>query len=166
MLRFNRKNLLAGTYLLLVSLLLLAAFMVMHFESPERLIEGQWVETGWYMEKSEAVQDQSSWELQASLREEIMNELELFNVQVWEFDSNGTIRDAEHASDDNMQWFIRGRGHILQLVKDGKQVESFQIAKINKDTLELHLNLDLQIKGVLKIILERKGLQEDYAKKI
>ncbi|TJZ53202.1 hypothetical protein FAZ15_17755 [Sphingobacterium olei] len=166
MLHFKRKRLLAITYILLVSLLLTAAYMVMHFENPERLIQGEWVETGWYLEKTDSKARHSEWELQHSLREEIMKDLELFNVKVWEFDNDGTIKAANNSLNERIEWYIRGRGHILQLVREGKQLESFQIANIDRNTLELHLNLDLQVRGVLKIKLERRGYQEDYAEKI
>ncbi|MBE8721086.1 hypothetical protein [Sphingobacterium pedocola] len=166
MLHFKRKRLLAITYILLVSLLITAAYIVMHFENPERLIQGEWVETGWYLEKTDGAVQHSEWKLQNSLRAEIMKDLEFFNVEVWKFDKDGTIKAANNSLNERIEWYIRGRGHILQLVREGKQLESFQIANIDRNTLELHLNLDLQVRGVLKIKLERKGYEEKYAKKI
>lgn len=140
--------------------------MVIHFENPERLIQGQWVETGWYLEKTDGAAQHSEWEIQNSLRAEIMKELEFFDVKIWEFDKDGTIKAANSSLNERIEWYIKGRGHILQLVREGKHLESFQIANIDRNTLELHLNLDLQVRGVLKIKLERKDYQKNYAQKI
>ena len=53
MLIIKRKILARFNFVLLSFLLLGASSMVMFYENPERLLEGEWEEQGWYFEKVE-----------------------------------------------------------------------------------------------------------------
>lgn len=166
MLRFNRDILIRITYVLIGVLLVASATVVIHFENPERLIKGVWVEKEWVVEKG----DRNHHELfnlgvNSTIRREVLHGLDEFSFGTWIFKDDGTVQSANNDL-KNVEWFIRGRGHVLELKRDGKAIESFQISKISDDLLELHINLDMQIKGILKIVLERKVEGEQYAKKI
>jgi len=161
----SRDVLVNLNYLLVAILLIGASIVVMHFESPERLIQGEWVETAWRLEKDN-VSSTAGEQLQAGLRKEILQNVENLHLGVWRFDEDGTLQSATTAQKSEMEWIIKGRGHVLELRRAGKTVESFQIQQISKDRLVLHLNFDLQVKGIIEIVLERKERTDQYAKKI
>lgn len=154
-------------YIFLALLLIGSSLIVMYHESPERLIEGEWVETDWSLEKDNASAElASNSQLQEGLRKEILRDFEELHLGVWKFERDRSLVSADPNQDSDIQWLIKGRGHVLELRKDGNQMESFQIQQISRDKLVLHLNFDLQVKGIIEIVLERKDHSDQYAKKI
>ncbi|MFD1768289.1 hypothetical protein [Sphingobacterium suaedae] len=164
----SRDVLIKINYAFVALLLIGASLIVMYHESPERLIQGEWVEKNWRLEKDNASKKiASTFHLQDELRKEILRNIEDLHLGVWKFEQDGTLLSAEEPSDHSgMEWIIKGRGHVLELRKDGRQVESFQIQQISKDKLVLHLNFDLQVKGIIEIVLERKEQVDQYAAEI
>lgn len=166
MLRISRNLLIKVTYLLIAGLLFTSVGFVIYSENPERLIQGEWQEKEWHLEKDNAEQQYMGVSiLSQGLRAEILRGLEEFHHGVWKFDGNRVVHPVDGVVRDEMEWYIKGRGHILELRRDGKPLESFQIQRIDENSMVLHLNLDLQVKGVIKIVLERID-KEEYAKKV
>ncbi|MDR2282343.1 MAG: hypothetical protein LBE37_04005 [Sphingobacterium sp.] len=160
----HRGNLIRITYALIIGLLMLSLFTLISSKSPELLIQGTWREKEWNIEKGN---DTATTNVIASgLREEILKDLELLHYGIWDFNDNRlTTYDMKQAG-TSVEWLIKGRGHILELRREGKRIETFLIQQIDENTLELHLNFDLQVKGIMKIVLERVTQTEKYAKKI
>ncbi|MBD1432768.1 hypothetical protein H8B06_08035 [Sphingobacterium sp. DN00404] len=161
----NRDVLVNLNYLLVALLLIGASLIVMHFESPERLIQGEWVEKEWRLEKDN-ISASSDLQLQVGLKKEILRNVEDLHLGIWKFYEDGTLQSETSEQNSEIEWFIKGRGHVLELRKAGKQIESFQIQQISRDRLVLHLNFDLQVKGIIEIVLERKEQSNQYAKKV
>jgi len=161
----SRDVLIKINYFLVAFLLIGASLIVMHFESPEKLIQGEWVEKEWRLEK-EDLHGTDDLQIQAALRKEILRNVEDLHLGIWKFYENGTLRSTTPEQGSEIEWFIKGRGHVLELRREGKQIESFQIQQISKDRLVLHLNFDLQVKGIIEIVLERKERGEQYAEKV
>ncbi|MFZ4861117.1 hypothetical protein ACL9RF_02940 [Sphingobacterium sp. Mn56C] len=163
----NRNVLLKITYALLAVLMLSTLSVVIYYESPERLIQGEWVETTWRIEKDNAAKaiDLES-PLYQNLKQEILRDVQLLHRGVWRFSDNGKLQSNKGNNSESLEWFIKGRGHILELKRNGKSIESFQIQTINQNKLVLHLNFDLQVKGIMEIVLERKENLGQYVKKI
>ncbi len=163
----NRDVLIKINYAFVAFLILISVLMVTYYENPERLIRGEWEETAWHIERDNA-SDTISMDspIYQGLKNEILKNVQALQLGVWKFNSDGTLRSQDLAQKGDLEWFIKGRGHILELRKDGKSMESFQIQTINKDKLVLHLNFDLQVKGIIEIVLERKDNINQYAKKI
>ncbi|WP_166334836.1 hypothetical protein [Sphingobacterium chungjuense] len=159
MLRLNRDSLYKLNYLLVGGLLLVSLLIVIYVASPEKMIVGEWKEKGWYFEKPDYRLEEKNFAevLEENIRIEILDKLEILHVNRWIFRENGTLEVDDH-SVANMTWSIKGRGHILEISRDGTPIESFQIQTLNNDEMELHLNLDIQIKGVIKILLKREDL--------
>ncbi|TYP96186.1 hypothetical protein BC792_10785 [Sphingobacterium allocomposti] len=163
----SRDVLIKINYVFVALLLIGASLTVMYHENPERLIQGEWVEKDWRLEKANATPASASTsELQERLKREILQNIEDLHLGVWRFYKDGTLESAEAGQGNGLEWVIKGRGHVLEVRKDGKTVESFQIQQISKDKLVLHLNFDLQVKGIIEIVLERKGQIDQYAKKV
>ena len=157
----NRNVLVKLNYLLLAVLLIGTSFVMRYAESPERLIQGEWIEKGWRLEKDNATVVQES-----ELKKEILQHVEEVHLGIWDFQEDGRLSSSMPVEDDEIEWFIKGRGHILELRRNGRTIESFQIQEITRSKLVLHLNFDLQVKGIIEIVLERKGEAEQYAAKI
>ncbi|SUJ01519.1 Uncharacterised protein [Sphingobacterium spiritivorum] len=166
MLRISKSTLTKVNYVLIISLLMVALTGVLFSRSPEKLIQGEWEEVGWYFEKSDYNNKTSSQSgyINEQMKLEIFDQVVPYHMNVWHFAENGSILSEQDT--DSLQWYIKGRGHILELRKDGRKIESFQIQNLTRDKMELHFNLDLQVKGVVKIVLKRKELENNYAKKV
>lgn len=166
MLTINRKILARFNFVFLAFLLLGATGMVMLYESPERLLEGEWEEQGWYFEK---VEKSPTFKKQSIIHEGIKDaaiaHLPPLQDGLWHFERAGEKNFIAHHKETQYNWFLKGRGHILELRKDNELVESFVIQKLNKNQLVLHLNLDMQTKGIARIVLKKGGTGK-YAKKI
>lgn len=162
----KRKILSRFNFIFLALLLFVATTMVMFYENPERMLEGEWVEQGWYFEK---VENNPSFKKQAIIHDEIKTaaiaHLPPLQDGLWHFERSGNDNYVAHHEDKRYNWFLKGRGHILELRKDDKLVESFVIHQLNRNELILYLNLDLQAKGIARIVL-KKGGRVNYAEKI
>lgn len=163
----TKRKILAGfNFILLAVLLFFASTIVMFYENPERMLEGAWVEQGWYFEK---VENKPSFEKQAIIHDEIKNaaiaHLPPLQDGLWHFERSGKHNYVAHHNNKRYNWFLKGRGHILELRKDDELVESFTIHELNKNELILYLNLDLQAKGIARIVLKKEE-RNNYAKKI
>ncbi|TDS16112.1 hypothetical protein [Sphingobacterium paludis] len=163
----SRDVLVKINYIFIALLLIGSSLVVMYHENPERLIQGEWVEKEWRLEKDNGSEElASNSQLQEGLRREILRDFEELHLGVWKFEENRQLQSADTNQNSKIEWLIKGRGHVLELRKDGKQIESFQIQQISNDKLVLHLNFDLQVKGIIEIVLERKDPSDQYAKKI
>ncbi len=164
--RISRSALTRVNYGLIIALLMVALMGILYTRSPEKLIQGEWQEVGWYMERPDLKSD--TWIagnfIDERIKTEIFDHVTPFHMDTWYFEKDGRIRANQYATP--LQWYIKGRGHILELRKNNKTIESFQIHHLTNDSMELHFNLDLQIRGVVKIVLKRKSLENNYAKKI
>lgn len=169
MLHFNRDQLVNINYLFIGVLMMGALMVIICTTSPEKKILGEWEEVGWYFEKPDArlPKDRLDEILRDYVREGIMEKMEVLHVDSWQFKENGTLLTEPDSSKANLAWSIKGNGHILELRRNGYTLESFQIKKLDRDLLELHLMLDIQMKGIVKIVLKRKDQEENlYAEKI
>lgn len=162
----NRDILSRINYFLVLIMLISVIWVIRYYESPERLIEGKWEERAWSLEKDNAGKEiESNGYLQANLRREILKNIEDLHFGTWSFNQDGSLTSGDPKSGE-LEWLIKGRGHILEIRRAGVQVESFQIQQISADKMVLHLNFDLQVKGVIEIVLQRMEKKESYATKI
>lgn len=153
----NRDVLIKINYLFILALLFTSSLTVIYHESPEQMIEGEWVERQWSLEKGHKVSSVAlNAQLQKGLREEILRDFEELHLGIWNFKSDRSLIPADLTDNSKIEWLIKGRGHVLELRKNGILTESFQIQKITDDKLVLHLNFDLQVRGILEIVLVRK----------
>lgn len=160
----HRDHLIKLTYILIMALFSVSLTTIVSSKSPELLIQGVWMEKEWHMEKGDESTQVNI--MDNGLREEILKDLELLHYGIWDFSADRLTTYDTQQMGTSVEWLIKGRGHILELRRDGKRVETFMIQRINENTLELHLNFDLQVKGIVRIVLERVTETEKYAKKI
>ncbi|WP_313386412.1 hypothetical protein [Chishuiella sp.] len=98
---------------------------------------------------------------------EIGHELMIDNVDnlVFEKDSQLKIKNNEKQQKDKLSWKLKGRGNIIE-IKDltTNNKESYQVQELSKDKLVVYINLDLQVRGIVKITFTKNNTT--YAKKI
>lgn len=157
----NRDKLVKLNYWVIGVLLFVALFIVINVTSPEKMIVGDWEEVGWFFEKPDATITEDRFDdiLHEEVRKKIMDDMKVLHVERWRFSEDGRLTTEPDSSHADLQWFIKGSGHILELRRDGKTLENFEIKRLDREELELHLMLDLQLKGVVRILLKR--IQED-----
>lgn len=154
----DRDKLVNFHYVFICILALASVLVVVYVASPEKIIQGEWIETGWYFEKPDAPREAQGMAafVEDNIRREILERLEILHVESWVFHEDGTLEVHDDKEHSDLRWAIKGRGHILDIMKDGKSIESFQIQKLTKNQMQLFLNIDMQIRGIIKINLERK----------
>ncbi|NQD72074.1 hypothetical protein HP439_15215 [Sphingobacterium shayense] len=165
------KDILAKlNYVIIFGILASASLAVNCMASPEQIIEGEWIETSWSIEKDNSKSSiPNDSPVYQDLKKEILSDFHEIHLGRWNFSENRTLASTKDHRKEHLKWFIKGRGHILELHRDGKRLESFQIQTINRDKIILHLNFDLQVKGIMEIVLERdnkKETKEIYAKEV
>ncbi len=166
----SRDFLVKINYIVIFGILSISSLTVSRLDSPEQIIEGEWIETAWSIEKGNTNNTVSTASpVYQELKKEIFSEFHELHLGSWNFSENGKLIATNASRNEHLKWYIKGRGHILELHRDGKRLESFQIQAISKDKMVLHLNFDLQVKGIIEIVLERKNKQETkeiYAKEV
>lgn len=163
----KRKILSNLNFVLIAILLILTNWIVLRHENPERMVEGQWREVGWYFEKvDETPTFNKQTEIHEEFKQQLLNHLPPLKSGNWHFIRNNNQNYIAYHDSLKYDWYIKGRGHILELRSNNKLVESFIIQDITKDSMILHLNIDLQTKGIAKIVLKRDDIDNKYVKKI
>lgn len=135
--------------------------------STEELIVGKWEEVSWKYEKVEAQSD-PYWltEIDDKQKFEISQGLIIHQAEVWEFDRNRNLKlFGINLSEEKVNWKVKGRGNILELQHENLVLEDYQIQEITEDSLVIHFNSDLQVRGIVKMTF-KKVEGGRYAQKI
>jgi len=156
---------LAFTYGFIVLLLLGSCVVLTRQASPEQLLMGQWEEVSWELEKVRADDRLNDWALTQGQKREIYEQMRMHDAEIWTFDTEKRlILSKPDASEEILNWNIKGRGHILELKQAGAKIEDFQVHELTDDRMVLYFNFDLQIRGVVKMTF--KKLSPQYAQKV
>jgi hypothetical protein len=136
--------------------------------SPERIIVGVWEEVAWEYEKVDKSSDIDSSEnklISSEVKEAIAQEIVVHQSEVWEFLPNGKLKlHAQGKEDLELDWKIKGRGHILKLIHENQILEHYNLVELNDDEMILYFNVDMQARGIVKLTFKKQNSR--YAKKI
>ncbi|TVR38162.1 MAG: hypothetical protein EA392_10790 [Cryomorphaceae bacterium] len=124
----------------------------------DKRIVGNWVEIDWVYEKVDAYDDYADAEkkrVPEFIKQSIGEQLIIHEAETWQFMPDGRLLLHKGDSEEVLQWRIKGRGHILQLKHDNNVIENFEIAGIDKENLYLHLETEVQARGIAKLIFKR-----------
>lgn len=126
-------------------------------ESPEKLLVGNWKETDWIYEKVER-SGEAGTSVSESLKQEITSGMVIHQAENWKFYTDGTAIFQSSAKEPTLvNWTLKGRGHILILHHEDGREEHYHIRQLNSSDMELHFESDLQVKGIVKIVLKKGG---------
>lgn len=121
-------------------------------KGPDKLIVGRWQEVNW---KYELVNDptKAGLDLTSSQIHEITDGLNIHKAEIWEFGSDNTLNLFAKNGEliRTLTYYVKGRGNIIELKQDGLAGERYEIQYLDDGSLELFLNFDLQVKGLVKL---------------
>ena len=142
---------------LLILFIVLSAFTgkVKH---PERLITGTWKEVAWKYDKLD--KSDTTIEIPAvlndELKESISQGLHFHQSETWIFDENANLKlEKKNKETVELNWRMKGRGHILKLHYGNQNKEFYQIRKITNDEMILHFENDTHARGIVQIVLRK-----------
>jgi hypothetical protein len=126
-------------------------------QSSETGIVGKWKEVSWEYEKVDTVMDSNfDFNLTDHIKSQVAENLIIHEAEVWQFDPDRTLEMQGEQLSKSVNWKLKGRGNILQIQgEDDAQREFYNIQKLDSKHLVLHFNLDLQVRGIVKITFER-----------
>lgn len=124
----------------------------------DKQIVGNWVEIDWVYEKVDAYDnydDAEKKQVPEFIKQSIGEQLIIHEAETWHFMPDGRLLLQKEDGEEELQWRIKGRGHILQLKHDNNVIENFEIAGIDKENMYLHLETEVQARGIAKLIFKR-----------
>ncbi|MBK7884606.1 MAG: hypothetical protein IPJ81_13110 [Chitinophagaceae bacterium] len=132
-------------HIVLAALFIGCGIVIQKSDSPEKLLIGKWEEVACEYER-----------IDKENTNDIYQNLNLHKGEVWQFDNaHKLIFFNKNYLKETLNWNIKGRGHILELHYKDKRLEGYQIQEITKDKLVIHFNIDLQVRGIVKLTFKR-----------
>lgn len=148
-------------------LLFCSGTVLLKTETPEQLISGKWETVGWEFERINRNTATLDHKLLEHNRNELYSNRMFHKGKEWEFCTQNVLmlKQDESLNDRKINWFLKGRGHILELKYPNGKNESYHVHILTKDAMVVYYNFDLEKRGSVKITL--KKIQElNYAQKI
>jgi hypothetical protein len=136
------------------------SFIKIKMKSPEDLLVGDWSEQTWKYErvatpshKKYACKDS----LSTSLKEHLGKGLFLHENETWSFLPNGELHiTAPDKRIKILHWRLKGKGDMLVIKDENKKpMEHYKVTHINKDSLSLSFELDIQVKGLASLTFRK-----------
>lgn len=156
----------AAIFFLLFLLVTTAAVVVVKGKGAERNLIGAWQKESLDFERVNFEGHEIKSLILQAQEKEISHDLIVDRIKTWEFTSNNLkIINNIKKENNHLTWKLKGRGHILEIT-DTKtnHVESYQIQELSDDKLVVFANIDLQVRGIVKITFRKN--KTNYAKKI
>lgn len=128
--------------------------------SPHTKLLGTWEEVAWEYEKSDMWADKSQTNekiVEPGIKEEIMENRLIHEAEYWTFSEKNKLHMVSNKrKSSDLTWQLKGRGHVLELLHSDGTKEFFNIQELTNDRLVLYFELDMQIKGIVKMIYKRR----------
>lgn len=129
--------------------------------SPELLILGEWKELAWEYEKTGWADGgrevASDMYISAQVKREAAKNLIIHEAETWTFLPGGRLLLDKGTTKQEVNWHIKGRANVLELKYEDGASERYNLTEVANDRLVLNFELDAQIKGIAKLIFEKKG---------
>ncbi len=122
--------------------------------TPEEQILGIWKEVNWEYEKVD-LNTPNNKLITEEVRKEIAKNNILHESEIWEFLPNRTLKiHFKEKEDLIIDWKLKGRGNVLKLANNNN-IEYYKISKLNAETIVLHLNIDIEARGIVKLTFKK-----------
>lgn len=138
--------------LVLLILLIFVGALFNYADEPERQILGQWQELQWAYEKKETQSIDN--EMTEDVKDLLGKSLLIHQAEEWKFLPNGKLLLINEDGRKVVDWRLKGRGNILQIKYD-KLIENYNVSILNKDTLVLNFDSNVQARGIAKLTFSR-----------
>ncbi len=127
--------------------------------SPDTLLTGNWQEESWEYEKVDQTTQADSLsgrQIAESVKQLIAQDLIVHRAEQWRFKPDGTLRlITEQGPGRQLNWKMKGRGHILVLHYNDQMEESYTVAELTENHMVLHFYTEMQARGIAKITFTR-----------
>jgi hypothetical protein len=127
--------------------------------SPDQLLVGTWEEVAWEYERVDKAQGTdalSGKAISENVKQLIAQDLIVHRAEKWHFSPDGKVSFmAEGAPAKQLNWRLKGRGHILLLHYDDAVEESYKLVELSQDSMALHFYTEMQARGIAKITFKR-----------
>lgn len=129
-------------------------------KSPEDILVGNWSESSWKYERVASPEHKKGAcedSLSSSLKEYLGKSLFLHENETWSFLQNGELHiSSPDQTPKILHWRLKGKGDML-VIKDENMnpMEHYKITHINKDSLSLSFELDIQVKGLASMTFKK-----------
>lgn len=126
--------------------------------SPDQEVLGEWREVAWEYEKLDTKHADPDWieDIDDHVKAEIYNHLIVHKAEIWEFLPDGDlILHGDRGDSIHLVWKLKGRGNVMELDHESKDIELYYIQELSPDRLVLNFNTDLQVRGIVKMTFER-----------
>lgn len=156
----------AAIFFILFLLVTTATVVVVRGKGLERNLIGSWQKESLNFERVNVEGHEIRSMILRAQDNEVSHKLIVDKIDMWKFSSdNLKIINNTKEENNHLTWKLKGRGHILEIT-DTKtnNVESYQIQELSNDKLVVFANIDLQVRGIVKITFKKNNI--NYAKKI
>ena len=125
--------------------------------NPEQTILGSWNEKEWVYEKVYTIDDKKQIDSMGinEIKHLTGNYIQVHVAEQWQFMDGQKLRLFKDGNTEEVDWRIKGRGNILEIVYNNQSIERYNITKLNADILELSFDSDIQVKGLTKLVFEK-----------
>lgn len=156
----------AAIFIILFLLVTTATVVVVRGKGLERNLLGSWQKESLDFERVNVEGHEIRSMILQAQDSEVSHKLIVDKIDMWKFSSdNLKIINNTKEENNHLTWKLKGRGHILEITDTRtKSVESYQIQELSNDKLVVFANIDLQVRGIVKITFKKN--KTDYAKKI
>lgn len=145
------------------TVILLFYFLVHGRVSPDNQILGEWKEVRWEYEKVDNNERVERYKHLSEYVESTMGQhLIIHQAETWKFMEDGKLKLSGQHMEEIVEWRIKGRGHILELRHQNKEVEYYDLTRLDDNTMVLNFDSDMQVRGIAKLTFEKIN----YAEKI
>lgn len=135
------------------------SFVRINMKSPEDLLVGDWSEHSWKYERVASPEQKDALEdsLSNSLKEYLGKSLFLHENETWSFLPNGELHISCSDKEPRvLYWRLKGKGDMLVIKDENKNpMEHYKITYIDKDSLSLSFELDIQVKGLASMTFKK-----------
>lgn len=147
-------------FLILVVSITGYSFVRINTKSPEDLLIGEWSEHVWKYERVASPEQKKGIckdSLSTSLKEYLGKSLFLHEQETWTFHPDGKLYiSAPGKSSKKLYWRLKGKGDMLVIKDENKQpMEHYKVTYIDKGSLSLSFELDIQIKGLASMTFKK-----------
>ena len=132
------------------------SFIRLQIPSPENFLVGAWNERTWNYERRPSLNKEDS-KVTLPTHVQLNKGLLLHEHEKWEFLEDGTLQIVDEMENVHpYKWYLKGKGDVL-LIKDQENqvLEHYKITHLDKDSMVLNFELDIQVKGLARLTFKR-----------
>ncbi|MGV7106083.1 hypothetical protein [Flavobacterium sp. U410] len=153
-------KLIAGIYIAVFLTIMSIFILAVHFsETPEHLIVGKWKEVSWEYERVNKVGNEKISKTSEEIKQLLGEKLIIHQAETWDFKPNRSLLLIGPNSTKELEWRLKGRGHILQLKWKNHYIENYEIDVINDSVMIINFESDIEIRGIAKLTFTKEKKQ-------